>query len=228
MMKLFNIKMILILPLLLLLTSCQDYSSMKQRLVNGYNGLDAYCLYVGRMEGFPYLAQPLDLFPEESKNISHTARVNARLSAFEQAGLLTSVQAKGRDGKLYPLYSLTEEGKRYYKSPKTAGFKGENLKDAQFCFGRREILEVIDITDRETDFYGGRTTETTVKFTYNLNNVPSWVNHPAIKALDAYNVDFSGDNKNRKSRVYLTKKGGTYYNYSTSTTIETVRLGYYL
>ncbi|WP_392551744.1 hypothetical protein RHO14_09720 [Orbus wheelerorum] len=227
-MKLAYLKSLLLLPLLLLLIGCQDYGKMKQHLVDGYNGLDAYCLYVGRMEGFPYLAQPLDLFPEESKNISHTARVNARLSAFEQAGLLTSVQAKGRDGKLYPLYSLTEEGKHYYKSPKTAGFKGENLKDTQFCFGRREILEVTDIRDRETDFYGGRTTETIVDFTYNLNDVPDWAKHPAIKAIKQYNIDFSRDPKNKKGQVYLTKKGGTYYNYGTSRSIETVRLGYYL
>jgi len=228
-MKLYHLKVILLLPLLLLLGGCQDYGKMKKHLVDGYEGLDAYCLYVGRMEGFPYLAQPLNIWREESKNISHTTRVNERLAAFEQAGLLTSVKAEGRDGKLYPLYSLTDEGKRYYKAPRTAGFKNyDNLNDAQFCFGRREILEVTDIRDRETDFYGGRTIETIVDFTYNLNNVPAWAKHPAIKALDAYGIDFSRDPKNKEGEVYLTKKGSTYYNYGTGRSIETLRLGYYM
>ncbi|WP_392551749.1 hypothetical protein RHO14_09745 [Orbus wheelerorum] len=228
-MKLAYLKSLLLLPLLLLLIGCQDYGKMKQHLADGYKELDAYCLYVGRVEGFPYLAQPLNIWREESKNISHTARINARLDAFQQAGLLTLTQAIGKDGKTYPLYNLTAEGKRYYKSPRTAGFKNiKNLNDAQFCYGRREILEVTDITDRETDFYGGRTTETIVDFTYNLNDVPDWVHHPAIDALDAYNIDFSANPKNKKGQVYLTKKGNTYYNYGTSVSIETILSGYYL
>jgi len=201
---------------------------MKKHLVDGYKGRNAYCLYVGVID-FPYLAQPVNIWREESKNISHTIRVNERLAAFEQAGLLTSTQAVGKDGKTYPLYNLTVEGKRYYKPVKAAGiYHRDDLKDAQFCFGRREILEVTDIRDRETDFYGGRTTETIVDFTYNLNDVPDWAKHPAIKAIRQYNIDFSRDPKNKKGQVYLTKKGNAYYNYGTTASIETTMLGYYL
>ncbi|WP_392551747.1 hypothetical protein RHO14_09735 [Orbus wheelerorum] len=229
-MKLAHLKLLLLLPLLLLLIGCQDYGKMKQHLVVGYKGLDAYCLYVGRITGFPYLAEPITDGNTQEDNDFYTNRLNnERLPAFEQAGLLTSDQAVGKDGKSYPLYRLTDEGKQYYKSPKAAAVRHrDDLKDAQFCFGRREILEVTDIRDRETDFYGGRTTETIVDFTYNLNDVPAWVNHPAITALDAYGIDFSRDPKNKEGEVYLTKKGGTYYNYGTGRTIETLRLGYYL
>ncbi|WP_392551746.1 hypothetical protein RHO14_09730 [Orbus wheelerorum] len=227
-MKLAYLKSLLLLPLLLLLIGCQDYGKMKQHLVDGYKGLDAYCLYVGRITEFPYLAEPTHYGPDEKKNLSHYIQVSQRLTAFEQAGLLTSTQAIGKDGKSYPLYRLTDEGKQYYKSPKAAAVRHrDDLKDAQFCFGQREILDVTDITDRETDFYGGRTTETIVKFTYNLNDVPDWVNHPAIKAIRQYNENFSDDNYNLKGQVYLTKKGNTYYNYGTSRSIETVRLGFY-
>ncbi|MBC9132016.1 hypothetical protein FcAc13_11965 [Frischella sp. Ac13] len=229
-MQLSRLKYAVLLALLLLLSSCQDYKAMKARLVNGYQGLDAYCLYVGRMvNGFPYLAQPVDIWLEEDKNISDKEILDELLPAFEQAGLLSSVLAEGKDGQLYPLYSLTPEGKRYYKTNRTAGFVNiENLNDVQFCFGRREILDVTNIYDRETDLYGGRTTETIVKFTYNLNDVPAWVNHPAIKMIRQYNEDFTGDLKNLKWQLSLTKKDGTYYNYATSPAIETTTLGYYL
>ena len=229
-MQLSRLKYAVLLALLLLLSSCQDYKAMKARLVNGYQGLDAYCLYVGRMvNGFPYLAAPLDIWLEESKNISHTTRVNERLAAFEQAGLLSSVLAEGKDGQLYPLYSLTPEGKRYYKTNRTAGFVNiENLNDVQFCFGRREILDVTNIRDRETDFYGGRTTETIVDFTYNLYDMPEWTSHPALRKIRQYNIHFTGNQQNKKGQVYLTKKDGTYYNYSTGTVIEPNLIGYYL
>ncbi|WP_392551745.1 hypothetical protein RHO14_09725 [Orbus wheelerorum] len=228
-MKLAYLKSLLLLPLLLLLIGCQDYGKMKQHLVDGFKGLDAYCLYVGRITGFPYLAEPIDMWDEEDRNIETTKLLEQRLPAFEQAGLLTSVQSVGKDGKSYPLYNLTTEGKRYYKQVKAAGiYHRDDLKDAQFCFGSREILKVTDIRDRETDFYGGRTTETIVDFTYNLNDVPDWAKHPAITALDAYGIDFSRDPKNKEGEVYLTKKGGTYYNYGTGRSIETLRLGYYL
>ncbi|MBC9130402.1 hypothetical protein FcAc13_03655 [Frischella sp. Ac13] len=46
-MQLSRLKYAVLLALLLLLSSCQDYKAMKARLVNGYQGLDAYCLYVG-------------------------------------------------------------------------------------------------------------------------------------------------------------------------------------
>ena len=228
-MQLSRLKYAVLLALLLLLSSCQDYKGMKARLVNGYQGLDAYCLYVGRITGFPYLAQPVNLWSKESKNISHTTRVNERLAAFEQAGLLSSVLAEGKDGQLYPLYSLTEEGKRYYKQPKAALVNHrDDLKDAQFCFGRREILDVTNIRDRETDFYGGRTTETIVDFTYNLYDMPEWASHPALRKIRQYNIHFTGNQQNKKGQVYLTKKDGTYYNYSTGTVIEPNLVGYYL
>ena len=228
-MQLSRLKYAVLLALLLLLSSCQDYKAMKARLVNGYQGLDAYCLYVGRITGFPYLAQPVNLWSKESKNISHTTRVNERLAAFEQAGLLSSVLAEGKDGQLYPLYSLTEEGKRYYKQPKAALVNHrDDLKDAQFCFGRREILDVTNIRDRETDFYGGRTTETIVDFTYNLYDMPEWASHPALRKIRQYNIHFTGNQQNKKGQVYLTKKDGTYYNYSTGTVIEPNLIGYYL
>ncbi|WP_392560288.1 hypothetical protein [Orbus mooreae] len=229
-MKFTDLKYALLLPLLLLLSSCQDYKGMKQRLVNGYQGLDAYCLYVGRITGFPYLAEPVTYGSTQEDNDFYTNRLNnERLPAFEEAGLLISTLSEGKDGKIYPLYSLTEEGKRYYKTNRTAGFVDiKNLKDVQFCFGRREILEVTNMYDRETDFYGGKTTETVVKFTYNLNDVPAWVNHPAIKGIKQYNEDFTGDLNNLKGQAYFTKKDGTYYNYGTSRSIETIPLGYYL
>ena len=227
-MQLNRLKYAVLLALLLLLSSCQDYKGMKARLVNGYQGLDAYCLYVGVID-FPYLAQPVDIWTQESKNLSHTTRVNERLAAFEQAGLLSSVLAEGKDGQLYPLYSLTPEGKRYYKPVQASGIYHRNdLKDAQFCFGRREILDVTNIRDRETDLYGGRTTETIVDFTYNLYDMPEWTSHPALRKIRQYNIYFNGDEKNQKGQVYLTKKDGTYYNYGTSVSIETIRLGYYL
>ena len=227
-MQLSRLKYAVLLALLLLLSSCQDYKGMKARLVNGYQGLDAYCLYVGVID-FPYLAQPVDIWTQESKNISHTTRVNERLAAFEQAGLLSSVLAEGKDGQLYPLYSLTPEGKRYYKPVQASGIYHRNdLKDAQFCFGRREILDVTNIRDRETDLYGGRTTETIVDFTYNLYDVPEWASHPALRKIRQYNIYFNGDEKNQEGQVYLTKKDGTYYNYGTGRSIETNRIGYYL
>ncbi|MBX4133614.1 hypothetical protein JMI89_08210 [Frischella sp. Ac48] len=46
-MQLSRLKYAVLLALLLLLSSCQDYKGMKARLVNGYQGLDAYCLFVG-------------------------------------------------------------------------------------------------------------------------------------------------------------------------------------
>ena len=227
-MQLSRLKYAVLLALLLLLSSCQDYKGMKARLVNGYQGLDAYCLYVGVID-FPYLAQPVDIWTQESKNISHTTRVNERLAAFEQAGLLSSVLAEGKDGQLYPLYSLTPEGKRYYKPVQASGIYHRNdLKDAQFCFGRREILDVTNIRDRETDFYGGRTTETIVDFTYNLYDMPEWTSHPALRKIKYYNIHFTGNQQNKKGQVYLTKKDGTYYNYGTGRSIGTNRIGYYL
>ena len=228
-MQLSRLKYAVLLALLLLLSSCQDYKGMKARLVNGYQGLDAYCLYVGRITGFPYLAQPVNLWSKESKNLSDKEILDELLPAFEQAGLLSSVLAEGKDGQLYPLYSLTEEGKRYYKQPKAALVNHrDDLKDAQFCFGRREILDVTNIRDRETDFYGGRTTETIVDFTYNLYDVPEWASHPALRKIKYYNIHFNGDEMNQEGQVYLTKKDGTYYNYSTGTVIEPYLVGYYL
>ncbi|MBC9132015.1 hypothetical protein FcAc13_11960 [Frischella sp. Ac13] len=228
-MQLSRLKYAVLLALLLLLSSCQDYKGMKARLVNGYQGLDAYCLYVGRITGFPYLAQPVNLWSKESKNLSDKEILDELLPAFEQAGLLSSVLAEGKDGQLYPLYSLTEEGKRYYKQPKAALVNHrDDLKDAQFCFGRREILDVTNIRDRETDFYGGRTTETIVDFTYNLYDMPEWASHPALRKIRQYNIHFTGNQQNKKGQVYLTKKDGTYYNYSTGTVIEPYLLGYYL
>ena len=227
-MQLSRLKYAVLLALLLLLSSCQDYKGMKARLVNGYRGLDAYCLYVGVID-FPYLAQPVDIWTQESKNLSHTTRVNERLAAFEQAGLLSSVLAEGKDGQLYPLYSLTPEGKRYYKPVQASGIYHRNdLKDVQFCFGRREILDVTNIRDRETDLYGGRTTETIVDFTYNLYDMPEWTSHPALRKIRQYNIYFNGDEKNQEGQVYLTKKDGTYYNYGTGRSIGTNRIGYYL
>ena len=228
-MQLSRLKYAVLLALLLLLSSCQDYKGMKARLVNGYQGLDAYCLYVGRITGFPYLAQPVNLWSKESKNLSDKEILDELLPAFEQAGLLSSVLAEGKDGQLYPLYSLTEEGKRYYKQPKAALVNHrDDLKDAQFCFGRREILDVTNIRDRETDLYGGRTTETIVDFTYNLYDVPEWASHPALRKIKYYNIHFNGDEMNQEGQVYLTKKDGTYYNYSTGTVIEPYLVGYYL
>ena len=228
-MQLSRLKYAVLLALLLLLSSCQDYKAMKARLVNGYQGLDAYCLYVGRITGFPYLAQPVNLWSKESKNLSDKEILDELLPAFEQAGLLSSVLAEGKDGQLYPLYSLTEEGKRYYKQPKAALVNHrDDLKDAQFCFGRREILDVTNIRDRETDLYGGRTTETIVDFTYNLYDMPEWASHPALRKIRQYNIHFSGDEKNQEGQVYLTKKDGTYYNYGTGRSIGTDRIGYYL
>ncbi|MBC9130400.1 hypothetical protein FcAc13_03645 [Frischella sp. Ac13] len=228
-MQLSRLKYAVLLALLLLLSSCQDYKAMKARLVNGYQGLDAYCLYVGRITGFPYLAQPVNLWSKESKNLSDKEILDELLPAFEQAGLLSSVLAEGKDGQLYPLYSLTEEGKRYYKQPKAALVNHrDDLKDAQFCFGRREILDVTNIRDRETDLYGGRTTETIVDFTYNLYDVPEWASHPALRKIKYYNIHFNGDEMNQEGQVYLTKKDGTYYNYGTGRSIGTDRIGYYL
>ena len=229
-MQLSRLKYAVLLALLLLLSSCQDYKGMKARLVNGYQGLDAYCLYVGRMvNGFPYLAQPVDIWLEEDKNISDKEILDELLPAFEQAGLLSSVLAEGKDGQMYPLYNLTSEGKRYYKTNRTAGFVNiENLNDVQFCFGRREILDVTNIRDRETDFYGGRTTETIVDFTYNLYDMPEWTSHPALRKIKYYNIHFNGDEMNQEGQVYLTKKDGTYYNYGTGRSIGTNRIGYYL
>ena len=227
-MQLSRLKYAVLLALLLLLSSCQDYKGMKARLVNGYQGLDAYCLYVGVID-FPYLAQPVDIWTQESKNLSDKEILDELLPAFEQAGLLSSVLAEGKDGQLYPLYSLTPEGKRYYKTNRTAGFVNiENLNDVQFCFGRREILDVTNIRDRETDFYGGRTTETIVDFTYNLYDMPEWASHPALRKIRQYNIHFTGNQQNKKGQVYLTKKDGTYYNYGTGRSIGTNRIGYYL
>ncbi|WP_392560285.1 hypothetical protein [Orbus mooreae] len=229
-MKLSDLKYALLLPLLLLLSSCQDYKGMKERLVKGYQGLDAYCLYVGRITGFPYLAEPVTYGGTQDDNDFYTNRLNnERLPAFEEAGLLTSTLSEGKDGKIYPLYSLTEEGKRYYKTNRTAGFVDiKNLNDVQFCFGRREILEVTNMYDRETDLYGGKTTETVVDFTYNLYDMPAWASHPALREIKQYNIHFTGDEMNQKGQVYLTKKDGTYYNYGTSVSIETILLGYHL
>ncbi|MBC9132013.1 hypothetical protein FcAc13_11950, partial [Frischella sp. Ac13] len=229
-MQLSRLKYAVLLALLLLLSSCQDYKGMKARLVNGYRGLDAYCLYVGRITGLPYLAEPITDGNTQEDNDFYTNRLNnERLPAFEQVGLLSSVLAEGKDGQLYPLYSLTEEGKRYYKQSKAALVNHrDDLKDAQFCFGRREILDVTNIRDRETDLYGGRTTETIVDFTYNLYDVPEWASHPALRKIRQYNIHFNGDEMNQEGQVYLTKKDGTYYNYGTGRSIGTDRIGYYL
>ncbi|WP_392560286.1 hypothetical protein [Orbus mooreae] len=228
-MKFTDLKYALLLPLLLLLSSCQDYKGMKERLVKGYQGLDAYCLYVGRITGFPYLAEPVNLWSKESKNISDKEILDELLPAFEKVGLLSSVLAKGKDGQSYPLYSLTEEGKRYYKQSKAALVNHrDDLKDAQFCFGRREIVEVTNMYDRETDLYGGKTTETVVDFTYNLYDMPAWASHPALREIKQYNIHFTGNQQNKKGQVYLTKKDGNYYNYSSGTVMEPNLIGYYL
>ncbi|MBX4133613.1 hypothetical protein JMI89_08205 [Frischella sp. Ac48] len=226
-MQLSRLKYAVLLALLLLLSSCQDYKGMKARLVNGYQGLDAYCLFVGRIN-FPYLSQPYGLGKEKEYQEyydAQTHKLNERLPVFEQVGLLNSVTAEGQDGQSYPLYSLTEEGKKYIRLSYS---EEKRITYAQFCFGRREILDVTNIRDRETDFYGGRTTETIVDFTYNLYDVPEWASHPALRKIRQYNIYFNSDEMNQEGQVYLTKKDGSYYNYSTGTVIEPYLVGYYL
>lgn len=222
-MKTINImKSITILLTTLLLVGCNGYDEMKTFLQTEYDkinpkGDEATCFYVGNLT-YPYINEPFTYYRQDGWNKTITRQLNERLPAFVQVGLLQEIESGiGQDGKSYPQYDLTELGKQYVRSYTQPG-KGPSDENF-FCFGRLVIIEITEMEDKESDLFVAKTIETKVNFTYRLENTPEWAENPAM-SMYGYK-DYLDPEWLYTGQVWLTKKDGQYYNFSSGNSIDT-------
>ena len=76
-----------------------------------------------------------------------------------------------------PAFTLTDEGKKFYKSDAVKLINGKNL--GGFCFGKAKVKQVDQFTE-PSDMLGMRISR--VNYTYEVSDLPAWANSPAIQA----------------------------------------------
>lgn len=109
-------------------------------------------------------------------------------TALAAAGLL-SVKDESREVKVSffgtntrtvvePAFSLTEEGKKFYKADATKN-NGLGETVGGFCFGKATVKEITEFTE-PADAGGVRASR--VQYTYQMSDLPAWAKRPDIMA----------------------------------------------
>lgn len=139
---------------------------------------------------------------------------NDKLSfkALVDAGMLTvKDESRMTTGLMFnkvavqPVFSLTEEGKKYYKPAMMKSGLGDDF--GGFCFGKPIVREIVEFTE-PADVMGGRVSQVT--YTYELSELPAWAKQPQIvAALPKLKKDVESEKTPIKTRdiLVLTNNG---------------------
>ena len=123
-------------------------------------------------------------FPLTTDKIGYN---KSTFTALTTAGLL-SVKDEPREVKVHlfsnetrtvvePVFSLTEEGKKFYKPDAEKDAYGKPT--GGFCFGKATIKEISEFTE-PADAGGMRASQVT--YTYQVSDFPAWAKLPEISA----------------------------------------------
>lgn len=76
-----------------------------------------------------------------------------------------------------PAFTLTDEGKKFYKSDAVKLINGKTM--GGFCFGKARVNQVGQFTE-PSDTFGMRISR--VNYTYEVSDLPTWAKSPVIQA----------------------------------------------
>lgn len=146
--------------------------------------------------GYP-LEIPLiesDSFTSEEEAIKENNKRLLRPNALVAAGILSVQDKQKKNYRNQTInikeYNLTDEGRKYIKSPSSQ----------LFCVGNYQVDEIIDFTE-PTDAMGVKMT--LVNYTISPKNLPDWANKEPVK--NQFNE--LQDNQKKKIRLILKNNG---------------------
>ncbi|WP_392560243.1 hypothetical protein [Orbus mooreae] len=208
-----SLKYILMVLMSLNIVGCTDYEKLKVDLQMEYDQLNpdgnrAVCYFVGDVQ-FPYSEEPhleSDIqYDQWKKN-----RLFRNLPLFAELGLLSREQVSSEP--LLYRYQLTELGRPYQYTIKRLGsLDGTYIYENYFCYGKRVLLKVTDVSDQTVDRNSGKYVETTVEYDFKLENVPEWAKSPELAKIYKLLPDtLFGDKVPGSAR--MKKENGQYYN----------------
>lgn len=169
----------------------------------------SFCYKVGKVT-FPYVDEGYpDDFISKAKQLDSGAvyindipnyrkdensyKLNLLLPIFYDAGLLSR---ELEEGTTYYQYDITGEGKKY---------QAKYDDTLVFCYGKKKVLEVTDITKQDSFTYKGKT-DVTVIYNYELDEVPNWLMNE-----DFIRIYGPTKGKNRIGREVFIEKNGNIF-----------------
>lgn len=112
----------------------------------------------------------------DNDKLSFKALVDAGMLSVKDEPLMTTGLMSNKV-VVQPVFSLTEEGKKYYKPEMKRTGLGDNF--GGFCFGKPIVREIVEFTE-PADLRGARASQVT--YTYELSDIPAWAKQPQIVA----------------------------------------------
>ena len=168
----------------LLLIGCASRKDANEK--NFSEALNSYLAKKGQLcLGIPS-TWPVDLNEAERRGGIGTA---AEIAALEKAGLLRSHETETeytpplstRPVKARVLrYELTEDGKKFYREKQTLALVGTKGKQGDLCFEEQALDKIVKW---EGPTVAGDSKESSVFYTYRIDNLADWAKNPDIQRI---------------------------------------------